>query len=196
MGTQSNYFSVTAVIALCCACATSTANSKAEDPETAHAPKADKAASDSTDPPKADTATQDDVEQKTADAPKADSASQDDEGTESAKSDTSHPAAEQPHFTEGMSVNEAIKAVPTGTEYLSLDGDTLGKPLADLELYKPCKLNPSQHFKLRVAVWEGKAVGIDVSSANKKLAECVRQQVSQVQWHDKVKSINTVDYSY
>ena len=31
---------------------------------------------------------------------------------------------------------------------------------------------------------------------NETLADCVKQQVSQVQWKDKVKSLNTVEFQY
>jgi hypothetical protein len=102
----------------------------------------------------------------------------------------------EPKFTPGMSVSEAIAAVPKGWEFIGLEPDALGAPLQDLKLYEPCKLTPSQHFKLRVAIWDGKPVGIDVTSANKKLAACIKDQVAQVTWRNKVKAINTVDYSY
>lgn len=102
----------------------------------------------------------------------------------------------EPSFTPGMSVSEAIAAVPKGWEYSGIEAEALGRPLSDLSLYEPCKLTPAHHFKLRVAVWDGRAVGIDVSSPNKVLARCIKEQVSQVQWREKVKAINTVDFSY
>ncbi|HEX2879900.1 MAG TPA: hypothetical protein VHO25_10250 [Polyangiaceae bacterium] len=105
-------------------------------------------------------------------------------------------APPEPKFTPGMSVDEAIAAVPKGWEYIGLEPDALGAPLSDLKLYEPCKLTPSQHFQLRVAIWDGKPVGIDVKSTNKKLASCIHDQVAQVTWRNKVKAINTVDYSY
>jgi hypothetical protein len=105
-------------------------------------------------------------------------------------------ALPEPKFTPGMSVDEAIAAVPKGWEYIGIEPDALGAPLQDLKLYEPCKLTPSQHFQLRVAIWDGKPVGIDVKSANKKLATCIKDQVAQVTWRNKVKAINTVDYSY
>ena len=105
-------------------------------------------------------------------------------------------ALPEPKFTPGMSVSEAIAALPSGWEFVGIDPEALGRPLADLKLYEPCKLTPAQHFKMKVAVWDGKAVGIDVSSANKRLAECIKEQVAKVQWREQVKAINTVDYSY
>jgi hypothetical protein len=106
------------------------------------------------------------------------------------------PSLPEPKFTPGMSVSEAIAAVPKGWEFQGIEPDALGAPLSDMKLYEPCKLNPSQHFKLRVAIWDGKPVGIDVTSANKTLANCIKDQVAQLTWRNKVKAINTVDYSY
>lgn len=103
----------------------------------------------------------------------------------------------EPEFTEGMSVNEAIKAVPQGSERLNLGPEVLGKPLADPKVYAPCKLTPNQSFKLKVAVWDGRAVGIDISTKpkNEKVEQCVAEQVRKIEWSDKVKSLNTVDYA-
>jgi hypothetical protein len=107
-------------------------------------------------------------------------------------------ASAEPDFKDGMSVDEAINAVPQGTERENVDQETLARPLMDAKLYAPCKPAPNAHFKLKVAVWGGRAVGIDIDTKpkNDKLADCVKQQVSQVEWKDKVKSLNTVEFSY
>jgi hypothetical protein len=102
----------------------------------------------------------------------------------------------EPEFTEGMSVNDAMNAVPPGIERLNIDQEVLGRPLADPKTYEPCKLKAQDHFKLKVAIWDGRAVGIDIESKNKKLAECIRQQISQLKWRDKAKSLNTVEYEF
>jgi hypothetical protein len=104
----------------------------------------------------------------------------------------------EPEFREGMSVEEAINAVPQGTERENIDQETLARPLMDANLYAPCKPAANAHFKLKVAVWGGRAVGIDVEAKpkNDKLASCVKEQVSQLEWRDKVKSLNTVEFSY
>lgn len=99
-----------------------------------------------------------------------------------------------PNFPENASVAQAIAAIPKGTQRSNIDPETLGEPLNKPELYAPCKAG-SQHFKLKVAVWNGKAVGIDVNTTNKALAECVRKQIQSIEWRDKVKSLNTVEYS-
>lgn len=106
--------------------------------------------------------------------------------------------AAEPAFKEGMSVNDAINAVPQGTPRVNIDQETLSKPLLDEALYKPCKLAPNQHFTLKVAIWDGKVVGIDVGATpkNDKVVACVKQQVASVTWRDKVKSLNTVEYQF
>lgn len=99
-----------------------------------------------------------------------------------------------PAFPENASVAQAIAAVPKGTQRSNIDAETLAEPLNKPDLYAPCKVG-SQHFKLKVAVWNGKAVGIDITTTNKALAECVKKQVQGIEWRDKVKSLNTVEYS-
>jgi len=87
--------------------------------------------------------------------------------------------------------------VPQGTPRLNVETEALSKPLMDGKLYEPCKLG-SGHFKVRVAVWNGKAVGIDLTTTpnNPKLAECLKGRIREVTWDDKVKSLNTVEYQF
>lgn len=108
------------------------------------------------------------------------------------------PAAVEPSFKEGGSVEEAIAAVPQGTPRVNVEQESLAKPLMDENLYKPCKMSPNQRFKLRVAIWDGKAVGIDLTATpkNDKAVACIRQQVQGITWRDKVKSLNTVEYQF
>ena len=102
--------------------------------------------------------------------------------------------APEPAFPEHASVAQAIAAVPRGGERANLDPETLGEPLQDEALYAPCKVG-GQHFKLKVAVWNGHAVGVDVATPNRKLAECIDERVRGVTWRDKVPSLNTIEYS-
>lgn len=108
------------------------------------------------------------------------------------------PPAVEPEFRPGMSVEEAISAVPQSAQRVNIEQEVLAAPLMRMELYEPCKVSGSQKFKLRVAVWDGRAVGIDVSSQpkNEQLDACLRQQIEGVTWADKVKSLNTVEFSY
>jgi hypothetical protein len=108
------------------------------------------------------------------------------------------PSSEaEPEFKEGMSVDEAIKAVPHDAQRMNLDSDALGAPLTDQKLYEPCKLGHNQHFKVRVAIWNGKAVGLDVTTEpnNPKAAECISRQIRGITWRDKVPSLNSVEYA-
>jgi hypothetical protein len=104
----------------------------------------------------------------------------------------------KPEFKENSSVDEAIKAVPAGAERLNMDQDTLAEPLKDVKVYERCKPRPNDRVKIRVAVWEGKAVGVDVDTQpkNPKLAECVNQQIRELTWKDSVPSLNTIEFSF
>lgn len=104
----------------------------------------------------------------------------------------------RPEFTETMSVDDAIKAVPPGAERLNLDQEDLAEPLRDMKVYEPCKAKPNERVQIRVAVWEGKAVGVDVTTTpkNPKLAECVNQQIRQLTWKASVPSLNTIEFSF
>lgn len=99
-----------------------------------------------------------------------------------------------PTFPESATVAQAMSAVPTGTTRANIDQETLGEPLESEALYAPCNVG-TQHFKLRVAVWNGQAVGVDVTTPNKTLATCIDKRVREVEWRHKVRSLNTVEYS-
>jgi outer membrane biosynthesis protein TonB len=106
------------------------------------------------------------------------------------------PVAE-PQFTDGMSVEEAIKAVPQGAERANIDQETLGKPLQDFALYEPCKPG-TVRVKMKIAVWDGSVVGTDITSTpkNDKLVACIKDRLKTLSWKAKVKSLNTVEYSF
>lgn len=124
------------------------------------------------------------------------------EGTEEESEAMSPAKAEEtqpePEFKDGMTVQEAMDAVPQGMARLNIDDDRLSEPLRDPALYEPCKLRVSDHFKLRVAVWLGRAVGIDLRTTpkNPRLEECLKGRLKAIVWQDKVRSLNTVEYSY
>ncbi len=107
------------------------------------------------------------------------------------------PAAVEPVFTEGMSVADAIKAVPQGAERANIDQETLSIPIQDTSIYEPCKPG-AVRIKMKVAVWDGKAVGLDVSSTpkNDKVVACVKDQINKLTWKARVKSLNIVEYSF
>jgi hypothetical protein len=101
----------------------------------------------------------------------------------------------EPKFTDGMSVADAMAAIPMGMPRENIDEDALGAPLRDIKLYEPCKLG-QKRVKLKVAVWNGKAVGIDVTVTPKsdKVTQCIREQISRIEWRDKVRSLNVIEY--
>lgn len=128
------------------------------------------------------------------DEPKKKHKHADEEATEGEEKKKEGGEAPEPQFPENATVSQAIAAVPQGTERLNIEPDVLGQPLQDPKVYEPCKVG-TQHFKIKVAVWEGKAVGIDVDVKNPKLADCIKQQIRGIEWQDKVKSLNTVEYA-
>jgi hypothetical protein len=103
----------------------------------------------------------------------------------------------EPEFKENGSVDEAIAAVPVASDRLNIDQETLGKPLQEPALYEPCKPGNAR-FKFRVAVWNGKAVGLDMSSTpkNPKLEDCIKGRIRELTWRDKVRALNTVEYQF
>jgi hypothetical protein len=109
----------------------------------------------------------------------------------------SKPTAPEPQFTEGMSVADAIKAVPQGAERANIDQETLSRPIQDFAVYEPCKPG-SEKVKMKIAVWNGKAVGIDVTATpkNDKLVACIKDRIKTLTWQARVKSLNTVEYSF
>lgn len=106
-------------------------------------------------------------------------------------------AVAEPQFTDGMSVADAEKAVPRGAERANIDQETLSKPIQDESVYEPCKPGTAK-VKLKIAVWDGKPVGIDVTSTpkNEKLVACVTERIKGLKWQARVKSLNTVEYSF
>lgn len=148
-------------------------------------------------PPPADAPSDAPEDTAPAEAPAADAESTEPEAP-AEEPKAAEPEPKDPEFKENGSVEEAIAAVPVASERLNLDAETLGKPLQDMALYEPCKPAPSAHLKFRVAVWNGKAVGLDMSSTpkNPKLEECVKARIRELTWRDKVRALNTVEYSF
>ena len=107
------------------------------------------------------------------------------------------PAAPEPQFADGMSVADAIKAVPQGAERANIDQETLSKPIQDFAVYESCKPG-SEKVKMKIAVWNGKAVGLDVTATpkNDKLVGCIKERLKTLTWQAHVKSLNTVEYSF
>ena len=119
------------------------------------------------------------------------------DGAGGAEKKATDAAAPEPAFTPDMSVEEAQAAVPVGTERQNIEQEALGRPLQEPGVFDACKIG-SAKFKVRVAVWNGKAVGIDLETTpkNPALAECLKARVRELTWPDKVRSLNTVEFQF
>jgi len=128
--------------------------------------------------------------------PDASEPNTDDAGGDGEKKEPSAVAGE-PAFTPDMSVEQAQAAVPVGTERQNIEQEALGRPLQEPGVFDSCKLG-SAKFKVRVAIWNGKAVGIDLETTpkNPALAECLKARVRELSWPDKVRSLNTVEFQF
>jgi hypothetical protein len=103
----------------------------------------------------------------------------------------------EPEFKPGMTVNEAIAAVPSHYEYDGIEQEVLAKPLTDIDTYKECKVSQSTHFTVKIAVWNGQVVGADVDAkGNKNLANCIDGVVRKLEYKERVEAINTVEFSF
>ena len=100
-------------------------------------------------------------------------------------------------FPPNANVEDAIKAVPQGLPRLNMADADLQKPLMELSRYERCKVPRSTKVTLRVAVFDGAAVGVDISSKPKspKIEECVAGVVRSMAW-EKVPSLNTMTFTF
>src|SRR5262249_32297537 len=124
------------------------------------------------------------------------------EPTASTTADKPPPAASsappaRPDFPAHGGVEAAIKAVPQGAERLNMSNDALQKPLMDLKRYEKCKIPHASKVGVNVAVYDGAAVGVDVTTKPKsaKIDACVDEVVRSMTW-DKVPSLNTVQINF
>lgn len=120
------------------------------------------------------------------------------ESTESEAPPASGSTVAEPNFQPGMSVLDAVNAVPRGTDRVEIEQEVLVAPLQQQELYQPCSLKPNQHFDVKLAVWDGRVVGLDLSTSPKSASveECLRRQIEGLTWKKRVKSLSTVEYRY
>jgi hypothetical protein len=100
-------------------------------------------------------------------------------------------------FPPHASVEAATKAVPQGAARMNMNADTLQAPLMDMKRYEKCKVPRSTKVFLNVAVYDGAAVGVDVTTKpkNAKLEECLDGVVRSMSW-DKVPSLNQVNANF
>jgi hypothetical protein len=100
-------------------------------------------------------------------------------------------------FPPHASVDQAIKAVPQGAPRLNMSSDVLQAPLLDLKRYDKCKVPRSTKVEMSVAVYDGVAVGVDVTTKpkNAKIEECIDGVVRSITW-DKVPSLNHANVNF
>ena len=117
--------------------------------------------------------------------------------TPTAAPSTSTPAPAKIEFPAHGTVDQAIKAIPQGQPRMNMADEDLRAPLLDLKRYDKCKVPRSTHVTMYVAVYDGAAVGADISSKPKsvKIEECVDEVVRGMTWK-KVPSLNTVTASF
>jgi hypothetical protein len=115
----------------------------------------------------------------------------------STPSSTAAPAPATIEFPPHATVDQAIKAIPQGQPRVNMADDALRAPLLDLKRYDKCKIPRSTRITMTVAVYDGAAVGADISSKpkNAKIEECVDEVVRGMTW-SKVPSLNTVNANF
>jgi hypothetical protein len=110
------------------------------------------------------------------------------------------PSAPEPpkvEFPPHATVEQAIHAVPQGAARMNMSNDVLQAPLLDLKRYDKCKVPRSTKVSINVAVYDGVAVGVDVTTKpkNAKIGECLDSVVRGMTW-DKVPSLNQVNVNF
>ena len=110
------------------------------------------------------------------------------------------PATPEPpkvEFPPHATVEQAIKAVPQGAPRMNMSNDVLQTPLLDLKRYDKCKVPRTTKVSMSVAVYDGAAVGVDVTTKpkNGKIEECLDSVVRGMTW-DKVPSLNQVTVNF
>jgi hypothetical protein len=107
------------------------------------------------------------------------------------------PDTPKVEFPPHASVEQAVKAVPQGAPRLNMSNDVLQKPLLELSRYDKCKVPRTTKVTMTVAVYDGAAVGVDVTTKpkNGKLEACLDGVVRGMTW-DKVASLNQVTVNF
>jgi hypothetical protein len=107
------------------------------------------------------------------------------------------PSPAKIEFPPHANVEAAIKAVPQGAPRMNMNTDVLQKPLLEISRYDKCKVPRTTKVFLNVAVYDGAAVGVDVTTKpkNAKLEECLDGVVRSMTW-DKVPSLNQVNANF
>jgi hypothetical protein len=113
------------------------------------------------------------------------------EGTTTAEgeeesSEKPKPEAAEPEFKDGMSVDEAINAVPQGTERENIEQETLARPLTEAKLY--ARAIPGQPRTSLRSQSGTDAPSVSTSKPSRRTTSSASASgaVRQVQWREKV----------
>ena len=100
-------------------------------------------------------------------------------------------------FPPHASVDQAMNAVPHGLQRMNMSTDVMQAPLLDLKRYDKCKVPRSTKVVMSVAIFDGAAVGVDVTTKPRstKLEACLDGVVRTMSW-DKVPSLNQVTVTF
>jgi hypothetical protein len=106
-------------------------------------------------------------------------------------------AAAKVEFPQHAGFDAAIRAVPQGAPRVHMSEDVLRAPLLELNRYERCKIPRTTKVHLKVAIYDGAAAGIDVTTKpkNARIDQCVDEVVRTMGW-EKVASLNTVTVSF
>jgi hypothetical protein len=106
-------------------------------------------------------------------------------------------AAPKVEFPPHASVDQAMNAVPRGLPRMNMSTDVMQGPLLDLKRYDKCKVPHSTKVVMSVAIFDGAAVGVDVTTKpkNAKMEACLDGVVRTMSW-DKVPSLNQVTVTF
>lgn len=107
------------------------------------------------------------------------------------------PSPPKIEFPPHASVDQAINAVPHGLQRMNMSTDVMQAPLLDLKRYDKCKVPRSTKVVMSVAIFDGSAVGVDVTTKPRstKLEACLDGVVRSMSW-DKVPSLNQVTVTF
>ncbi|MET0594517.1 MAG: hypothetical protein ABW133_17585, partial [Polyangiaceae bacterium] len=115
--------------------------------------------------------------QTNKETPPADQPVSPDNPAPSLAAQTAAPPAEpvKIEFPAHATVDQAIKAIPQGQPRINMADEALRAPLLDLKRYDKCKVPRSTKVSMTIAVYDGAAVGADITSKpkNAKIEECV-----------------------
>lgn len=107
------------------------------------------------------------------------------------------PKAEvkEPEFTEGMSHKEAVDVgQKASTEHIP--EEAFSRQL-NPEVFAECKVPRHVKVELKFAVWDGRTVGVTVTTKpkSKRVQDCLDSVARKIEWKEKAKSISSFTWS-